>query len=98
MTERAYMKHCDEMRRHPQEGTRMKATGAYTANQRIEIPDIEIDTDDPAYVYVPLRGHGYVLAVFNQADKCIGFIQSKTLGFASVKAWIVATNWIDSGY
>ena len=72
--------------------------GAYTATQRIMVPEVEIDTDDPTYVYVPLRWHGYVLAVFNIADECIGFIRSSTLGYDSVKAWIVATNWIDSGY
>ena len=72
--------------------------GAYTATQRIMVPEVEIPADDPTYVYVPLRGHGYVLAVFNLADECIGFIRSSTLGYDSAKAWIVATNWIDTGY
>lgn len=75
----------------------MKTEG-YTANRRIMIPEIMTTKDDPTYVYVPLRGHAYVLAVFDLEDECIGFIRSSTLGHDSVKAWMAATNWIDGGY
>lgn len=67
-----------------------KSSLVYTQNRSILIPDIEVKKDLPEYVYIPLRGYGYCLAVFNLKDECIGWILSETLGHESVKAWMVA--------
>lgn len=71
---------------------------AYTATQTIHLPDVEVDQDDPSYIYVPLRGYSSVMAVFDQSDECIGWILSERLGYPTVKDWIKATGWIDQGY
>ena len=61
---------------------------AYTKNKQIHIPDTKITEDKPEYNYAPLRGFGYILAVFDLDDKCIGWIESSTLGYDSVKDWM----------
>lgn len=71
---------------------------AYTQNQKIHLPEVEITEDKPEYIYVPLRGHAHVLAVFDKNDECIGWVKSETLGSPSVKDWIKDNNWIDQGY
>lgn len=71
---------------------------AYTPNQEIYIPDVEIKVDCPEYIYVPLRGYAYSLAVFDIEDKSIGWIRTSTLGYDSVKDWMIQTKWIDRGY
>jgi hypothetical protein len=71
---------------------------AYTANGQIFVPDFEILEDDPSYIYVPLRGYSASLAVFDIKDKCIGWVNSRTLGYESAKDWMRGTKWIDQGY
>lgn len=71
---------------------------AYTANKRIELPDIQITRDKFEYNYVPLRGYSACLAVFDIDDKCIGWIDTRTLGYENVKEWMDKTKWVDTGY
>ena len=61
---------------------------AYTKNKQINIPENKITEDKPEYNYAPLRGHGFIMAVFDLEDKCIGYIEIGTLGYNSVKEWM----------
>lgn len=61
---------------------------AYTKNKQIHIPEVEIKEDKPEYNYAPLRGYGFILAVFDLDDKCVGYIGSNVLGYDSVKEWM----------
>lgn len=70
---------------------------AYTANREILIPDVEQEPRQE-YIYVPLRGYGYMLAVYALNDTCIGWISCTTLGYESVIEWVTKTNWHDQGY
>jgi hypothetical protein len=71
---------------------------SYTQNHSIFMPEVKIETHDASYVYVPLRGYCSLLAVFDIQDNCIGWIDTRTLGYETAKDWIVGTNWIDQGY
>lgn len=71
---------------------------AYTQNGNVFIPDVEIQIKCESHSYVPLRGHGHVLAVYDVNDKCVGWINSATLGYSSVFDWMKKTNWKDQGY
>lgn len=71
---------------------------AYTQNRQIFIPDRKITTDDPSYVYVPLRGYCGSLAVFDIDDRCVGWIPIDVLGYPDVKTWMEKTGWRDGGY
>ncbi len=71
---------------------------AHTKNHSIFLPETEIKEDRPEYVYVPLRGYGYCLAVFDINDTCIGWINCASLGYESAKEWVSKTKWIDQGY
>jgi hypothetical protein len=64
----------------------------------IIIPDIEIKSIQTNHKYVPLRGHGYVMAVYDNHKNCIGWVDVKTLGYETVKDWMSKTNWIDEGF
>jgi hypothetical protein len=69
----------------------VRFTTGHTADKEIQIPETEIESRKPEYKYEPLRGCGYVMAVF-EADKCVGWITCWRLGFNSVKEWIDGTN------
>jgi hypothetical protein len=63
---------------------------AYRADgTSVYMPDHMIERHNAAYVYEPLRGYGYILAVFLDG-KCIGSISTQTLGYASAKEWMTA--------
>lgn len=70
---------------------------AYTAHQTVNLP-VEVTQDRPEYVYVPLRGYCAILAVFDLNDRCIGWINTRTLGYNTAQEWIQATRWVDQGY
>ena len=70
----------------------------YTSNQTIAMPEIEIKNIDSSYVLVPLRGYGYLLAVFDIDDICIGYTTTDNLGYENVKDWMLKTKWFDGGY
>lgn len=71
---------------------------SYTVNNAIRIPENQVKEDKPEYVYVPLRGYSASLAVFDISDACIGWIDTRTLGYESAAEWIKATKWRDQGY
>jgi hypothetical protein len=60
-----------------------------TDGKPVYIPDHRIERHNAAYVYEPLRGYGHILAVFLD-DKCIGWIETYTLGHGSVTEWVAA--------
>jgi hypothetical protein len=68
----------------------------YTTNRSVQMPANRIDVPDPAYVYVPLRGYSASLAVF-QNGRCVGWIDTRKLGYENAKAWVAGTGWIDQG-
>jgi hypothetical protein len=70
---------------------------AWTKNQEIAIPHEPITQEIGGHIYVPLRGYGYVLAVFNVSQRCIGWIDVAILGHKTVKEWCRATAWVDNG-
>lgn len=62
------------------------------------MPNNEILHDDPSYVFVPLRGLCSILAVFDNDDKLIGWINTRSIGYESAGAWMNGEGWIDHGY
>lgn len=62
----------------------------YTGDAPVFVPDVEIKQDDPSYVYAAQRGYSGTLAVFNLEDECIGWIDTRTLGFETARAWMDA--------
>ena len=85
---------------------RTKGEYAWTPHRKIFVPDVEITEVDPHHVYVPLRGYSASLAVFDPTiagwpspeHKCIGWINTETLGYDNVKAFMVGEHWVDEGY
>ena len=77
---------------------RKEGTTAYTLNREIFIPEHEIKKDSSSYIYVPLRGYSAMLAVYDINDRVIGWIDTRTLGYENVGAWIKGEKWIDGGY
>lgn len=71
---------------------------AYTSNNAILIPDLEIKEDKPEYVYVPLRGYAASLAVYDINDNVIGWIDVRKLGYENAMSWMSGTGWKDQGY
>ena len=69
---------------------------AYTQNNTIYLPDNRIKEDKSEYVYVPLRGYAYILAVF-ESNKPIGWIEVTDLGCKSAVDWWQKTDWKDQG-
>ncbi len=78
----------------------MRGTWAYTQHDYIFIPDVEITKPKPEYVYVPLRGYAFVMAVIvpGENNPIKGFINSEYLGYPSVDDWIFRTKWQDEGH
>lgn len=60
---------------------------AYTESQRIFVPEHRIQTVFAHHKYMPLRGFGYIMAVF-QGDECVGWIECDTLGFKTAADWL----------
>lgn len=70
---------------------------AHTATRTIVIPEVRIERGNPVIAscsFVPLRGYAHVMACF-VGDACIGWIDALDLGYTSVKAWMLATDYID---
>lgn len=70
----------------------------HTPNQAINLPAIEITKMIEGHNYVPLAGHGAILAVFDTESKCIGWMDSMTLGYDTVSKWMEASKWEDKGF
>lgn len=60
----------------------------YREDGEVMVPDIEITSDNKINNYEALRGYGYILAVFDIDDKCIGWIKTSTLGLDSAKEFL----------
>jgi hypothetical protein len=67
----------------------------YTQHGEVLMPDHKVVEDKSEYNYEPLRGYSACLAVFDIDDNCIGWIDTRTLGYESAKEWCKATKWID---
>jgi hypothetical protein len=52
------------------------------------VPDVQITEDKAEYVYRPQRGYSGSLAVFDIDDHCIGWIDTRVLGYENAKAWM----------
>lgn len=59
----------------------------YTEKGHIIVPDNEIKEKKPGHKYAPLRGYGYLMAVF-QEENCIGFIRVTHLGYRTVSKYM----------
>lgn len=51
-------------------------------------PDKELKSDKSGYVYMPTRGFPGSLTVFNEKGRCVGWMDTRTLGYKDVKAWM----------
>jgi hypothetical protein len=65
----------------------MNATIAHTLTESILIPEVKIESHNPAYRYEALRGYSGILAVFEDRI-CIGWIKVEALGFSTAKEWM----------
>lgn len=63
-------------------------------DQRVFVPDVKIEKDDPTYVYRPCRGYSASLAVEDIDGKIIGWIDTTTLGYFSAKHWMISVNYL----
>jgi len=79
-------------------GKRIKGEWEYTQNRDVFVPDRKITKPSPVFIYVPVRGYSSHLIVFDIHDRCIGWIDTRTLGYENAKEWIKATGWRDMGY
>ena len=62
-------------------------------------PDKEIKKPNSSYVYVPTRGFSGSLTVFNKSNRCVGWIDTRSLGFPNAKAWMAAhPEWKELDY
>jgi hypothetical protein len=61
---------------------------SYTLNGPVMVPENEIRQPLPGYTYKALRGYGYVLAVFDENQECIGWITIDKLGYKSARDWL----------
>lgn len=57
--------------------------------------DVQIDPKTAAR-FEPLRGYGHILAAFDAAGRCIGWVTADQLGYPDAKAWADATGWKES--
>ena len=71
-----------------------KGEFGWTKEGRVFVPDVRIKVDKPEYVYHPLRGYSGSLAVFDIDDRCIGWIDTRTLGYENAKAWMAGTRYL----
>lgn len=62
----------------------------YTGDMAVFVPDVKIESDRPEYVYAAQRGYSGSLAVFDLDDRCIGWIDTRTLGYPDARAWMAA--------
>lgn len=88
------------MARYRAHRQRVEGTWSWTTHHRVYVPERRITTRDSRHVYVPLRGYSSHLAVFvrqGREHKCIGWIDTRTLGHETAKAWMAATDWKDQG-
>lgn len=74
----------------------MNTLTAYTLHNIIQCPDVEVLVVLHEHTVVPIRGWGYQCVVFDD-NVCIGYVDCKTLGYATVKHWMIATDWQDKG-
>jgi len=79
-------------------GKRVKGEWEYTQNRHVFVPDRKITKPSHVFNYVPVRGYSAHLLVFDIHDRCIGWIDTRTLGYENAKEWIKATGWRDQGY
>lgn len=52
------------------------------------IPDVEIEEDDGSYTFSAVRGYSASLAVFGIDDQCVGWIDTRTLGFETARTYL----------
>ena len=72
---------------------------AYTQNKTISLPEVRLYDTKPTYVYVPLRGYGALLAVYDTTTNAYaGWIDVRLLGYETARAWVEGTGWKDQGY
>lgn len=69
-------------------GNNMKGDFAWTANRQIFIPENKVEQVDPTHTYEALRGYSTHLAVMDSSGKCIGYIDTRTLGYDNAKEWL----------
>lgn len=59
----------------------------HTLGKEIYIQDIMVKGIKDSYIYIPMRGHNYSLAVFEN-NKNIGWIHVNELGYNTVRDWV----------
>ena len=66
-------------------------TEVFSENRRFFLPEVRVEKRDASHRYMPLRGHGYTLAVFD-GENPIGYIMCDTLGFEHVRDMVKANH------
>jgi hypothetical protein len=75
-----------------------RGTQISTLHGSYYMPEKEITKDHETYIYVPMRGYMSQLAVIDRFNHVIGWIDTRTLGYETAKAWMLGTKWVDRGY
>ncbi len=70
----------------------MQSTIAHLADRSVMLPELKITTVDPTHRYEPMRGFAAHLAVFSADGAPIGYIDTRTLGYETARAWMTAQN------
>lgn len=71
------------------------STTVYTEDARIHMPDIRVKPLKEGQHCEALRGHGFILAVFEshaEGEVCVGWVDVTDLGFGSAAEWAVSQN------
>lgn len=59
-------------------------------DRTIFVPDYRFKRIGKNLTLVPMRGYGYMLAVFCGNTECLGYVDVVDLGYANVKEWMVS--------
>ena len=64
------------------------AETVYLEHGKVLMPSKKITVVDPDHRYEAARGYSASLVVFDKSGKCIGWIDTRTLGFETAKEWM----------
>ncbi len=63
---------------------------SYAKNSRIFVPDVQVTEKVQGHVYAALRGYCASLAVLDASGTCVGWIDTRVLGYERASDWLRA--------